>query len=99
NQLKKDFLIFIHQIIGLTQEYDPKELIERQFDEYIIKSKHYNSKQIDFLLLLKKFFAEKKHIKVEDFADTPLSEQDPIYLFDVPEMEAIVAKCNKIKMK
>ena len=99
NQLKKDFLIFIHQIIGLTQEYDPKEIIERQFDEYIIRSNHYNSKQIDFLLLLKKFFAEKKHIRVEDFADTPLSEQDPIYLFDVPEIEAIVAKCNKIKMK
>jgi len=32
---KKDFLLFLCEIIGLSREKDPKELIEERFDKYI----------------------------------------------------------------
>ncbi len=97
--LKKDFLLFIHQIIGLTQEYDPKELIEREFDKHIIEVNHYNHKQIEFLQLLKKFFADRKHVELKDFAEDPLSELDPSDRFNYEQLKTIKKRCDNIKMK
>jgi type I restriction enzyme R subunit len=96
---KIDFLLFLRKIIGLTHEYDPKVLIEKEFDEYIIKKNHYNSKQLEFLELLKKVFANKKHIELIDFSKPPLSNENPLDKFQFEELEAIVCKCNNIKLK
>ncbi len=95
---KKDFLLFLREIIGLSREKDPKELIEERFDKYIISGHHYNSRQMDFLLLLKKVFAERKHIEIEDFAASPLADERPLDIFRIDELRALVDKCNKIKM-
>jgi type I restriction enzyme R subunit len=96
---KTDFLLFLREIIGLTYEYDPKELIERRFDEYITNNTEYNSKQLEFLRLLKKVFAERKHIEIRDLANPPLSEEHPLDYFQIDDLKAIIKKCNEIKMK
>jgi type I restriction enzyme R subunit len=50
---KIDFLLFLRKIMGLTKEYDPKVLIEQEFNNKIIQSgNNYNSKQLEFLNLL-----------------------------------------------
>ena len=97
---KMDFLLFIHKILGLKQEYDPQVLIEREFDSHIIgESHHYNSEQIKFLQVLKKVFARTKHIELKDFTVPPLSNERPLDKFQTSELQKIVVECNKIKMK
>lgn len=86
--------------MGLTHEYDPKTLIEREFDNYVMnKNEHYNAQQIEFLQLLKKVFADRKRIALEDFAKDPLKEERPLEKFQISELQEIVARCNKIKIK
>lgn len=94
-----DFLLFLRKIIGLTQKYDPKELIEYEFDRYIIAKTQYNSKQIGFLLVLKKVFSNRKRIELSDLAKPPLSNEHPLDLFQIEDLKVIIEKCNKIKMK
>jgi len=96
---KIDFLLFLRDIIGLTYEYDPKELIERKFDEYITNNTQYTSKQLEFLRLLKKVFADRKHIEITDLAVPPLSEEHPLDYFQIDDLKMIIKKCNEIKMK
>ncbi len=73
-------------------------MIEQRFDEYIIESSYYTSKQIEFLGLLKKIFADKKHIEMKDLAEQPFSDEHPLDYFSLDELKKIVVKCNKIKM-
>ncbi|VVB90615.1 Type III restriction enzyme, res subunit [uncultured archaeon] len=40
---KKDFVVFLGEIIGLTSNNNPRELIELKFDEFIIRNNNYNS--------------------------------------------------------
>ena len=97
---KIDFLLFLRKILGLKQEYDPQVLIEREFDEHIIKrSQNYNSEQIKFLQVLKKVFSRTKHIELKDFTVPPLSNERPLDKFQTSELQKIVVECNKIKMK
>jgi type I restriction enzyme, R subunit len=98
--LRKDFLIFLHEMIGLTKEYDPKEIIEREFNKYVIDHINYNSKQIEFLHMLKKVFANRKYIELKDFAKEPFKDENPVELFNgVNELKAIITKCQAIVMK
>ncbi len=94
----KDFLVFLGDIIGLSFEYDPKEEIEKRFDELIIKKNSFNSKQIEFLMLLKKIFSERKHIEIKDFANSPLSDEHPLDYFRLEELEQIVNSCRQIRL-
>jgi type I restriction enzyme R subunit len=96
---KIDFLLFLRDIIGLTYEYDPKELIERKFDEYITNKTEYTSRQLEFLRLLKKVFSDRKHIEITDLAVPPLSEEHPLDYFQIDDLKLIIKKCNEIKMK
>jgi len=98
--LHKDFLKFLHEMIGLTHEYDPKEIIEREFDKYVIDHINYNSKQIEFLQMLKKVFANRKYIELKDFAKEPFKDENPVELFNgVDELKSIVARVQAIVMK
>ena len=94
-----DFLTFLHKIMGLTEKQDPKELIEYEFDRYISESQSYNSKQLSFLFVLKKVFADRKTIKLSDFANPPLSNEHPLDYFGIGDLKMIIEKCNQIKMK
>jgi len=95
---KKDFVVFLHEIMGLTQDNNPVELIELKFEEFIIKNNDYNSKQLEFLELLKKVFAARKYIELSDLAKPPLSEEHPSDYFQIGELKRIIAKCNTIKV-
>ncbi|MCC7570341.1 DEAD/DEAH box helicase family protein [Candidatus Micrarchaeota archaeon] len=97
---KIDFLVFLRKILDLKQEYDPKELIEREFDAHIMGgNQHYNSEQIKFLQVLKKVFSRTKHIELKDFTVPPLSNERPLDKFQTSELQMIVKECNRIKMK
>jgi len=95
----KDFMLFLAGTIGLSETYDPRELIERQFNEYILKNSHYNSKQQEFLLLLKRVFVENKRLDMRDFGVPPLSNERPQEIFSEQELEILVKNCNRIKFK
>ena len=66
-----DFIIFLREIIGLTRKEDPKELIEKRFNKLILEdypmNNHitFNSKQIEYLIMLKKVFAERKYVELK----------------------------------
>ena len=92
-------MVFLHETIGMRSTYDPRERIERQFDDFIIKNSHYNSKQLEFLHLLKRVFVEQKHLELEDLGTSPLSDQRPLDLFEMEQLEVIVKNCQKIKFK
>jgi len=94
----KDFLVFLREVIGLTQEYDPRVLIERRFDEFIIDNNDYSSRQLEFLRLLKKVFADRKRIEITDLGKPPFEEMHPLDFFRVGELKEIVGKCNQIRM-
>ena len=85
--------------MGLTEKYDPKELIEYEFDKHINESHAYSSKQLAFLFVLKKVFADRKTIKLSDFATPPLSNEHPLDYFKIEDLKIIIEKCNQIKMK
>jgi type I restriction enzyme R subunit len=94
-----DFLSFLHKIMGLTEKHDPKELIEYEFDQYILAKTEYNSRQLAFLAVLKKVFANRKRIELPDLANPPLSNEHPLDYFRIEELKLVIEKCNKIKMK
>ena len=48
---------------------------------------------------MKKIFSRTKQIKIEDFAEPPLANERPLDKFQVAELEKIVKKCEKIRMK
>ena len=97
---KTDFILFLRKILGVTHDYDPQEMIEREFDKHIIESnKDYNSAQIEFLQLLKKIFARTKKVELKDFTEPPLSNERPLDKFQFSELEKIVTKCGKLRMK
>ena len=93
-----DFLQFLRDIINIKREENPRSMIERGFDDFIVENVHYTSRQLEFLLLLKMVFAERKHIEMKDLAGPPFEEENPLDLFSYKELEGIVEKCNSIRM-
>lgn len=97
-----DFIIFLREIIGLTREEDPRTLIEKRFDKLIFEeyplNNHitFNSKQLDYLIMLKKVFAERKHVELKDLTEEPLGEGK--FLFETDDLINIINTCNTIKM-
>ncbi|VVB86031.1 Uncharacterised protein [uncultured archaeon] len=59
---------------------------------------NYNSKQLEFLEVLKKVFADRKYIELSDMAELPLSAERPLDYFQIGELKSIVTKCNAIKV-
>jgi len=58
---KIDFIQFLRQLLGLSNDPDPKEIIGREFDRLIIKKNpKYTKPQIQFLQILKSVFVRKK---------------------------------------
>lgn len=97
---KIDFILFLRKILGMSQDYDPQEMIEREFDKHIIESnKNYNSAQIEFLQLLKKIFARSKRVELKDFTVPPLANERPLDKFPPSELAKIVRECGRLQMK
>ncbi|MDR1819708.1 MAG: hypothetical protein LBR15_05610 [Methanobrevibacter sp.] len=71
--------------------------MEERFAQHIIENHDYNEKQIDFLNTLKKVFAERKQITLEDVYDDPFDLSN-VSQFNHEELRKIINKCNDIKM-
>jgi type I restriction enzyme R subunit len=95
---KKDFIEFLLDVMDISHKENPRELIEKRFEEQIIKNHNYNARQIEFLILLKKVFAYKKHLELTDLTKMPLSEKRPLDNFSVDELKIIVKQANKMKL-
>jgi type I restriction enzyme R subunit len=95
---KKDFIEFLLDVMGISHKEKPREQIEKRFEEQIIKNYNYNAKQIEFLILLKKVFANKKHLELTDLTRMPLAEKRPLDNFSVDELKIIVKQANKMKL-
>ncbi|MDO8870545.1 MAG: DEAD/DEAH box helicase family protein [Methanobacteriaceae archaeon] len=93
-----DFLQFLRDIIGLSRDDDPRMIIEKRFNDYIVENVHYTSRQVEFLMLLKKVFSERKHIEMKDLGGPPFEDENPLDLFSYEELVGIVDKCNRIRM-
>lgn len=97
-----DFISFLREIIGLTRNEDPRELIERRFDKLILEDYPlnnqitFNSQQLDYLIMLKKVFSERKHVELKDLTEEPLGEGK--FLFETDDLINIIRTCNTIKM-
>jgi type I restriction enzyme R subunit len=97
-QQKIDFLQFLRDIIHIKREDNPRTMIEKRFDDFIVENVYYTSRQLEFLMLLKMVFAERKHIEMKDLGGPPFAEENPLDLFRYEELEGIVEKCNSIRM-
>lgn len=92
----KDFIEFLWERIGMEKKGDPREIIEERFNEYIISKGHYNSRQLEFLELLKKIFSDRKYIEQSDFGRSPLSDEHPLDIFSYDELRNLVVEINEI---
>ena len=99
-QRKQDFVLFLRNILDLTDLPDPEEMIKQEFEKLIIKeNKNYTSEQIKFLRILSTFFALNKHLERKDFTKHPLSEENPLAKFSEEELDNIIRKVEKIKIR
>lgn len=93
-----DFIVFLKEIIGMEQNRDPKRSIENKFDDFIISKGDYTSRQLEFLLLLRKVFADRKYVELPDFTKMPLADEHPLDYFQISALESIIEQCNEIKV-
>ena len=56
----------------------------------------FNSKQLEYLIMLKKVFSERKHVELKDLTEEPLGEGKR--LFETVDLINIINTCNTIKM-
>jgi type I restriction enzyme R subunit len=91
----KDFVKFLFEACRKSYDKDPKVEMENAFDKFILDNSHYNSRQIEFLRLLKKVFIERKNIKLEDFGKEPFS--DDVGCFNFAELNDVVSKIGELK--
>jgi len=93
---RNDFMDFIFEMIELTHEVDSKQLIRERFDEAVLKN-YENKKQLEALILIREFFAERKNIRLIDFTEEPLDQAWDS--FGEEQIESIVQQCQSIKFK
>lgn len=99
-QRKKDFVLFLRELIEIKDLPDPEEMIRWEFDKHVAsKNEHYNSEQLKFLRFLREIFVRTKHIELKSFAEHPLTEERPLDLFNTEQLKKIVIKCNELKWK
>ena len=99
-QREQDFVLFLRNILDLTDLPDPEEMIKQEFEKLIIeKNRNYTSEQIKFLRVLSTFFALNKHLERKDFTQHPLSEENPLAKFSEEELDNILKKVERIKIR
>jgi type I restriction enzyme R subunit len=97
-QKNQDFVLFLRNILDITGLPDPEEMIKNQFEELIIKN-HFTADQIKFLRMLASFFAYNKHLQPKDFTVHPLADERPLEKFSPEQLNEIIMKVGKIRIK
>ncbi len=65
------FLGLVRQVLDLQYLPDYKDLVARQFEDYVIKH-NYNADQIRFLRAVQSVFLQKRHLETADLYEPPL---------------------------
>jgi type I restriction enzyme R subunit len=96
-QKNQDFVLFLRNILEISDLPDPEEEIKRQFDNLIIvKNKEYNGDQINFLRVLASFFAMNKHLEKKDLVSYPIADERPLEKFKPEQLDVIIRQAEKI---
>jgi type I restriction enzyme R subunit len=77
---------------------DYRDVVQRQFEEYIIKHQ-YNADQIRFLRAVQSVFLQKRHLEAADLYEPPLTSfgADAVERwFTEAEVQDIVAFANRL---
>jgi len=99
-QREQDFVLFLRNILNITDLPDPEYMIKQGFEKLINdRNKHYSSEQIKFLRILSSFFALNKRLERKDFTTHPLSEENPLAKFSEEELDEVIQKVEKIRIK
>ena len=65
------FLGLVRQVLDMQYLPDYKDLVARQFEDYVIKH-NYNADQIRFLRAVQSVFLQKRHLETADLYEPPL---------------------------
>ncbi len=65
------FLGLVRQVLDMQYLPDYKDLVARQFEDYVIKH-NYNADQIRFLRAVQSVFLQKRHLETSDLYEPPL---------------------------
>lgn len=93
------FLGLVRQVLDMQYLPDYKDVVARQFENFIIENK-YNADQIRFLRAVQSVFLQKRHLETADLYDAPaLVEfgQDAVERwFTEKEVEEVVEFANRM---
>jgi type I restriction enzyme R subunit len=93
-----DFLRFLLEVIKLSAKTDPEVCIKKRFDKFILENTHYNSRQLEFLLVLRSVFSKRVYVELSSLAERPLADEQPLERFREEELREIVDRCNQIRV-
>ncbi|MGC9935242.1 DEAD/DEAH box helicase family protein [Priestia aryabhattai] len=74
---KAKFIQFIKHILGLEVLESFPETVTKAFEQFIHSHTNLNSRQLDFLHLLKEFILEKETVKKRDLIESPFTVMHP----------------------
>ena len=77
NNPKAKFIQFIRHILGLEVLESFSNTVTKAFDEFIKKHSNLNSRQMNFLNLLKEVMIERESIKKRDLIESPFTIMHP----------------------
>ncbi len=93
------FLGLVRQVLDMQYLPDYKDVVARQFENFIIENK-YNADQIRFLRAVQSVFLQKRHLETADLYDAPALVgfgQDAVERwFTEQEVEDVVEFANKM---
>lgn len=94
----ESFLRLVRQVLDMEFLPDYKDVVQRQFEEYITKHQ-YNAVQIRFLRAVQSVFLQKRHLDAADLYEPPLTSfgADAVERwFTEEEVKDIVAFANRL---
>ena len=93
------FLGLVRQVLDMQYLPDYKDVVARQFENFIIENK-YNADQIRFLRAVQSVFLQKRHLETADLYDAPALVgfgQDAVERwFTEQEVEDVVEFANRM---
>jgi len=93
NHRNAQFLQFIKHILGIEKLETFPETLSKAFDAFIAQHNYLNSRQLEFIHLLRTFLVEKGEVYKKDLVAAPFTRIHPdgiLGVFNKKEIEEIV---------
>ncbi|GMQ83774.1 MAG: hypothetical protein BMS9Abin06_0515 [Gammaproteobacteria bacterium] len=74
---KAHFIQFIHHILGIETLASFPDTVSQAFDRFIVEHSNLNSRQLEFLRLLKDFLIERETVEKRDLIQSPFTVLHP----------------------